>query len=434
MTNKIGTTSFGSRHKWIPALFITLAIVGAFAASPGYSQKSTATAVSPDPSSVAIGDTITYAATVTDTSASPTTPSGSVSWADGNVGGSFSNSGSCTLGTLDATSASCTVIYTPPSVAGTVTITATYTADVEHSGSSGTSTLTVSLRTTSTTVSPNPSTAIIGNTITYTATVEDISPGSASTPTGAVSWDDGGKGGSFSSSGSCTLASGSCTITYTPPSAAGSVTITATYGGDTTHSGSSGTSALTVNLRTSSTTVSPSPSSVTIGNTITFTATVADTSSGTSSTPTGAVSWGDGGKGGSFSNSGSCTLLSGTCTTVYTPPSTHGSVTITATYSGDPTHAGSSGTSSLTVLTPAQATQNVVKLVKSMNLPHGLTNSLDAKLRAAINSLNRGNPIPAKNQLNAFINEVRAQTGKKITSAQATQLIAAASDIIKALH
>ena len=88
----------------------------------------------------------------------------------------------------------------------------------------------------------------------------------------------------------------------------------------------------------------------------------------------------------------------------------------------------------MTVLTPAQATQNVVKLVKSMNLPHGLTNSLDAKLRAAINSLNRGNPTPAKNQLNAFINEVKAQTGKKITSAQATQLIAAASDIIKALH
>ena len=93
----------------------------------------------------------------------------------------------------------------------------------------------------------------------------------------------------------------------------------------------------------------------------------------------------------------------------------------------------------MTVLTPAQATQNVVKLVKSMNLPHGLTNSLDAKLRAAINSLNRGNPTPAKNQLNAFINEVKAQTAKaqtpkKITSAQAAQLIAAASDIIKALH
>jgi len=51
-----------------------------------------------------------------------------------------------------------------------------------------------------------------------------------------------------------------------------------------------------------------------------------------------------------------------------------------------------------------------------------------------MNSLNRGNPIPAKNQLNAFINEVKAQTGKKIPTAQAAQLIAAASDIIKALH
>ena len=334
MTKTIGTTSFGLGHKWIiPALFVTLAILGAFAVSPAYSLDSTTTTVLPNPSSVTIGNTITYTATVTDTSASPTTPGGPVSWADGAVGGSFSNSGSCAL---DAISASCTIIYTPPSVANPVTITATYSGDGGHLGSSGTSTLTVSLRTTSTIVSPNPSTAIIGNTITYTATVADISSGSASTPTGTASWSDGSAGGSFS-------------------------------------------------------------------------------------------------------NSGSCTLLSGTCTTVYTLPSTPGSVTITATYGGDPTHAGSSGTSSLTVLTPAQATQNLIKLVNSLNLPHGITNSLNAKLRAATNSLNRGNPTPAKNQVNAFINEVKAQTakaqtGKKITSAQAAQLIAAASDIIKALH
>jgi len=322
--------------KLLLVALVLSSLVGPFAVNSAYSQDSTTTTVSPNPSSVTIGNTITYTATVTDTSASPTTPGGSVSWGDASAGGSFSDSGSCTLSTLDTTSASCTIIYTPPSVATTVTVTATYSGDVEHLGSSGTSTLTVSLRTTSTAVSPNPSTVTIGNTITYTATVADISPGSASTPTGTASWSDGGAGGSFS-------------------------------------------------------------------------------------------------------NSGSCTLLSGTCSIVYAPASTLGSVTITATYGGDPTHAGSSGTSSLTVLTPAQATQNLIKLVDSLNLPKGITNSLDAKLRAAINSLNRGNPTPAKNQLNAFINEVKAQTAKaqtakKITSTQAAQLIAAASDIIKALH
>jgi CHASE3 domain sensor protein len=69
-----------------------------------------------------------------------------------------------------------------------------------------------------------------------------------------------------------------------------------------------------------------------------------------------------------------------------------------------------------------------------MKLPNGQTQSLNAKLQAALASINSGRNTPAKNQLNAFINEVNAQTGKKITSAQAAQLIVAANDIIKALH
>ncbi len=191
-------------------------------------------------------------------------------------------------------------------------------------------------------------------------------------------------------------------------------------------------------LNTTTTAVTPNPSSVIIGNTITYTATVADTSV-TPTTPTGTVSWSDGAAGGSFSNSASCTLdASGACTIVYTPSSTSGSVTITATYGGDSTHAVSSGTSSLTVLTPAQATQNLIALIGSMSLDHGLTTSLDAKLKAAISSLNRGNPIPAKNQLKAFMHEVNAKCcdnppGKPLTTSQASMLIADAQQIIKAI-
>jgi hypothetical protein len=86
---------------------------------------------------------------------------------------------------------------------------------------------------------------------------------------------------------------------------------------------------------------------------ITFTATVTDTS-GAPTTPTGTVTWSDGGKGGSFSNGSQCTLSavgssSSTCSTTYTPPSTNGPVQITATYPGDSTHAASSGSSALTV-------------------------------------------------------------------------------------
>ena len=46
----------------------------------------------------------------------------------------------------------------------------------------------------------------------------------------------------------------------------------------------------------------------------------------------------------------------------------------------------------------------------------GIANSLDAKLNAAQASLTRGNTGAAKNQLNAFLDEVVAQTDKQLTS------------------
>jgi hypothetical protein len=102
---------------------------------------------------------------------------------------------------------------------------------------------------TTTTVTPNPSTALTSSVNTFTAKVTDTS-GSPTTPTGTVSWSDGGAGGSFISP-TCTLAgvgsSASCNVFYNTSSNAGSVTINATYGGDSSHFGSSGTSSLTVN-------------------------------------------------------------------------------------------------------------------------------------------------------------------------------------------
>ena len=74
-------------------------------------------------------------------------------------------------------------------------------------------------------------------------------------PTGTISWSDGGAGGTFSNSGSCTLDSSSCTITYTPsttshvtvtPLSVGPVTITAIYSGDSIYDTSSGNSILPV--------------------------------------------------------------------------------------------------------------------------------------------------------------------------------------------
>lgn len=83
--------------------------------------------------------------------------------------------------------------------------------------------------------------------------------------------------------------------------------------------------------------------------------------------------------------------------------------------------------------TPQQALQSLITLKESMGLPQGLTTSLDAKLNAASASLNSGDGNTAKNQLDAFINEVSAQAGKKITQDQANQLTSVAQNIISSI-
>src|SRR5438552_9558478 len=78
------------------------------------------------------------------------------------------------------------------------------------------------------------------------------------------------------------------------------------------------------------------------------TATVTDTTPGVATTPTGTVSFTN--SGGTFS-AASCTLSgtgsSASCSVTFTPNAS-GAHTITATYGGDATHDGSSGTTVVT--------------------------------------------------------------------------------------
>ena len=68
--------------------------------------------------------------------------------------------------------------------------------------------------------------------------------------------------------------------------------------------------------------------------------------------------------------------------------------------------------------------------IQSMTLPAGQQSSLNAKLEAARSSVLLGQLGQAKNQLRAFINQVEAQRGKKLTPAQADGLIASARALI----
>ena len=308
----------------------------------------TSTAVSPNPSSVFTVGTITFTTTVTDTGSSPTAPSGTISWTDGGAGGSFS-SPTCALQGAGAATSSCQVTYTASSTAGSVTITASYSGDSAHSTSSGASSLSVAAATSTLTVTTQDTT---GATLTgyYTVLFQNNQVVSNGYTPATFTLNNGQTYAvQVDGYGSCSFGHWLDTGSTTNPRA---ISIT---------SATSLTAVMSCSHPTA-TTVSPNPASVTVGGALTFTATVTDTGSSPSS-PSGTISWSDGGAGGSFSAT-TCTLSSSgtgasTCQAAYTAPSTAGSVTITGTYSGDSTHATSSGTSSLSV--NAAVTHTVAK-------------------------------------------------------------------------
>lgn len=85
------------------------------------------------------------------------------------------------------------------------------------------------------------------------------------------------------------------------------------------------------------------------------------------------------------------------------------------------------------VLGPAGAVQQLANAVNRLDLPHGMTTSLDAKLDAALHSIDAGKARPAVSQLEAFVQEVDAQTGKAIPWRAASLLTSNARRIIAVL-
>jgi Phosphate-induced protein 1 conserved region len=72
---------------------------------------------------------------------------------------------------------------------------------------------------------------------------------------------------------------------------------------------------------------------------------------------------------------------------------------------------------------------DLIGLIRSFNLVSGTANSLITKLQFVLTALDAGDTATACSYLASFINECAAQSGKKLTAAQATQLIAAANSI-----
>ncbi len=330
-------------------------------------KRTTATAVSCSPGSVALNEGSSCTATVSDTDGGTKSfPSGSVSFGSDNPG-TFAPGTSCTLAQVGATStSSCSVTYTPTANAGTHKLSGAYSGSATHKISDGSFDLTVTKRTTATAVSCSPGSVALNEGSSCTATVSDTDGGTKSFPSGSVSFGSDNPG-TFAPGTSCTLAqvgatsTSSCSVTYTPTANAGTHKLSGAYSGSATHKISDGSFDLTVTKRTTATAVSCSPGSVALNEGSSCTATVSDTDGGTKSFPSGSVSFGSDNPG-TFTPGTSCTLAqvgatsTSSCSVTYTPTANAGTHKLSGAYSGSATHKISDGSFDLTVTKRTTAT------------------------------------------------------------------------------
>ena len=366
-------------------------------------ERSTSTSVSCSPNRVAVGQPADCSATVTDTAGDAvSTPAGTVHFASSGAG-SFS-ADRCSLTHTGPGAARCSVTYAsgpPGAQTRAETITATYRSEFPHThaGSTGSAALTVNERSTATSVRCSPDRVAVGQPSTCSATVTDTAGEHASTPTGVVHFASSGAG-SFSAE-RCPLTHtrtgvARCSVTYTsgPPSGpTHAETITATYNSESphTHAGSTDNTTLTVDERTTATSVRCSPDRVAVGQPSTCSATVTDTAGEHASTPAGTIEFASNGAG-SF-NDHRCTLAgtgaAASCSVTYRPASVGtGSHAITATYSGDATHAGGAGNTNLhvTPMPPRTSPPGTSPPGTSppRTSPPSCTIKLDARVSAAV--------------------------------------------------
>ncbi len=275
------------------------------------------------------GQSVTFTATVT---ASSGTPTGTVTF----------NDGTTSIGTGTISSGKATLTTSTLAV-GTHPITAVYGGTSSISGSTSNVidqvVATVS-STTTLTSSVNPS--VPGQAVTFTATVTS----SAGTPTGTVTFNDG-----TTSIGTGTLNGGGQATLTTSTLALGTHPISAVYAGTSSIGGStSNTVNQVVATATSTTTLTSSVNPSTPGQSVTFTATV----TASAGTPTGTVTFNDGTTSigtGTLNGTGQATLTTSTLAL--------GTHPISAVYAGTSAIGGSTSNTVSQVVALLSSTTNL---------------------------------------------------------------------------
>ena len=296
------------------------------ALSQTVNQSLTTTALTTSKSPTVYGESVTFTATVAPIAPGAGTPTGTVSFVDTTT--------STTLGSGAVNVSGQATLSTASLGTGAHTITATYSGDANFSTSNGSTGQNVSPGDTTTTVATSKSPTVFGESVTFTATVTPTLP-SAGTPTGTVTFQDGG-----STIGTGPVnGSGQATFTTSALSAA-SHTITAIYSGDGNFNTSTSSNLIqTVNPASTTTTLISSVNPSTINQNVTFTATVATVSPG-AGVPTGTVTFTDTTTSTSL---GTFPLDPSAQASVATSTLSAGSHAITATYNGAADFSGSTG-------------------------------------------------------------------------------------------
>lgn len=240
---------------------------------------STAAAVTSSLNPAPYSQSVTFTATVTNTSSTSGAPTGTVTFTDGAMA----------LGTQPLTASSTTAAAASFSTnglsVGTHPITATYNPNSPYAGGSATLSQVITGTATTATLTSSLNPAPYGQPVTFTATIASAS----ASPTGTVTFTDGT---TITVTQPLTSSSGtSATASFTTSTlSVGSHTITATY--SPTGGFTASTAALTETITglSSSTNLTAAPNPAFFGQTVTLAAAV----SGIPSTPTGSLAFLDG--------------------------------------------------------------------------------------------------------------------------------------------
>jgi hypothetical protein len=301
----------------------------------GASLNPTGTTLTSSVNPSVYGQSVTFTATVSSTSGTPT---GTVELYNGAIIGA---------GTLTAGRASFSISFLP---AGSDSITATYLgSSIFASSTSSPSVQTVGAANTSTVLASTPNPAGSGQTVALTATVASQYGGAT---TGTVTFFSGSQ-----TLGTASL-SGSQATLGTSFSAAGTYPITAHYNGDNNNLGSTSATVSQKIIASTTTALTSSPNPALIGQTITFAATVTS-SSGTP--PNGEIV--------TFYNGsaslGTVALTGGVASFASSLPA--GVYSITASYAGDANFAASTSPALRQVVNSTTKSATATTLMSSLN-------------------------------------------------------------------